>query len=836
MKSRIIAILSLLVLSLVVLSQQSKAASGGEDPVYKRLFSDKSKLTTKKGLITVHKYDEKYYLEVPVSLMGRELLLNSKITKSSDFSLVGFNAAPTKYFVIDKTDSLVVFKTRSGNVVYDKNNEELSNALSSSRMEAIYRSFPIKGHTKDEKAVLFDVTSFFRYSNYDIFDLRGENYGGFLVSIEAMNVNPNASFIDGFEVFDRSLLFNNTVTTNFTLTQLGLQTFLSPEMSLTVSTYVVVLPADKMHPRVTNPEVGSRSVMFEDYRNPFNVKANSYVTRHRLEKGGEIVYYVDTLIKESWLAEIKKAADEWNGAFEKCGMGRPIRLERFPSSPSFRATSPAVNVITLREGTGGISSASNIIDPRTGEILSSRISVTRGLVATIAQIGMYQHSYANPSFRTYFIGEEQIKDGLRASFVKTFGYSLGLSANLAGSMAYTPKEIRSPEFTQANGFTASVMDDLFYNVLAQPGDKERGVRMISDKVGVADYFTIKYLYSEVGSNEEKSLKEMVRQHLDNPRYLFLQTSLPHISDPRGQFSDLGNDPFEFMDTKMKQIRYSIANGDKWLNNDTVPSTLKGLFPAYIFSDFVYNLITPMTSYIGGIYIDPNPKGDGTPRVKAVPKAMQKRIVKAILAQCDDLSWFDSNQKLLDFTGPGASMTQWILGLDMPLKVLMARLPFMTMSVENSKDPYTQREYLGDIEHYLFHHVDEGKVLPQQKVSQIASYIAALINSSNSLKTVFAQSKAKGAARRLVDTDILDRSADMPPYLVRPDQLMISRVSAAGPQTIPYYQGYDLTAVCYEMLDRAKSYLERSKTHSRNAHYRSRMDFYISFIATVTDAK
>lgn len=40
--------------------------------VYDKLFKDKKKHTVNKGTITVHQYEDKIYLELPIELMGRD--------------------------------------------------------------------------------------------------------------------------------------------------------------------------------------------------------------------------------------------------------------------------------------------------------------------------------------------------------------------------------------------------------------------------------------------------------------------------------------------------------------------------------------------------------------------------------------------------------------------------------------------------------------------------------------------------------------------------------------------------------------------------------------------
>ena len=69
-------------------------------------------------------------------------------------------------------------------------------------------------------------------------------------------------------------------------------------------------------------------------------------------------------------------------------------------------------------------------------------------------------------YRTYYLSDSLLCDVLKAYMLKAFGSSLGLAQNLAGSHAYSPQQLRSPQFTQQNGITASVMDNIIYNYLS----------------------------------------------------------------------------------------------------------------------------------------------------------------------------------------------------------------------------------------------------------------------------------------------------------------------------------------------------------------------------------
>ena len=81
--------------------QQTDSVQKKKKSVYDKLFKDKKKHTVNKGTITVHQYEDKIYLELPIELMGRDFLVNSAITTASDISLAGTKAAQSRYLIID---------------------------------------------------------------------------------------------------------------------------------------------------------------------------------------------------------------------------------------------------------------------------------------------------------------------------------------------------------------------------------------------------------------------------------------------------------------------------------------------------------------------------------------------------------------------------------------------------------------------------------------------------------------------------------------------------------------------------------------------------------------
>lgn len=270
-----------------------------------------------------------------------------------------------------------------------------------------------------------------------------------------------------------------------------------PSVQVSVQTLISLLPSanQQMMPRAANASVGTKYVKYKDYRNLENTKDGYYAVKRNYHVGDTITFYVDTLLSKTWIAAISRAVEGWNDSFEKAKLGRPIQLNSFPKDSTFSANDPMANVIKLANNSSQFISFDAPVDPRTGEILGTRIMIPRNLADDVRRYGVCKMAEVDERYRSYDLPDDLLCEVLQAKMLSALGYSLGLSANLAGSAAYSIQQLRSPQFTKENGITASVMDGQIYNYVAMPGDKEKGVVLTFNHPGVYDDFVIKYLYT-----------------------------------------------------------------------------------------------------------------------------------------------------------------------------------------------------------------------------------------------------------------------------------------------------------------------------------------------------
>lgn len=800
--------------------------------VYDKLFKDKKKHTVSKGIITVHQYENKIYLELPIELMGRDFLVNSAVTEASDISLAGTKAAQSRYLIIDKTDSLVLFRDPKYNVRINEQDKNQKEAFTLSRSNAIYKAFPIEGYTSDSTAVVFNATSYFSCSNKDVLNLSGRSYGGMLTIINA-SPQSKTSFVDSIEAFENCISITQNCTAKLSISIMGFVSKEQPELTMAVQTTLALLSKDKMNTREANPRVGTGFISYTDYRNEKRSKKGYYVTRRNISSQQPIIFYLDTLIQDSWAKAIQKSADEWNIVFEKLGLGKPILIKPYEKDSTFRANNPMINTIGFLNNNNSEVTAYNVTDLRTGEILSTKMGVPRDLAFSVRRNGVYQMAEVDPRFRTYYIADEVICENLTARMLKAFGLSLGLTTNLAGSAAYSPQELRSPKFTQEYGITASVMDNIVYNYLAQPGDKEKGVVLVVNKPGVCDAFTLKYLYAPTPTSvkESETLKKWAMEHDGDPRYFYGKRTPIYATDPRCQNNDLGNDPIASIDAQISHVKYIVKNSPDWFHDDNIPNDYRELFPDFVIIELINKTLSPVSSYIGGIYINEASESSNVPSYQSVPADVQKKVLQKIFSTFYDLSWLDSNKDFLRLGGANPDISTWIYNNGYPMMSLMYRLMRMGLSVEKSAMPYTQEAFLNDIEKQLFKETINGKPLSSSMVSQISVYI-------NSLKGMCPTLKALDKAASTSVTSIAlneQREYKLNSLSLLTNFIKTSVFEEAGmePTTaINFYFGTDIEAICYDKLKTARNYLIQARLYARNEIERGKCDYLIAMINRV----
>jgi len=731
---------------------------------YEKLFDKKKNVTTSVGIITLHNIEGKVYFEFPLNLIGKSFLMSSLVDNVSDMSLSYAGQRPSRpsHINFSKTDSLVQIRLVPIPKIVDSEDVGIQEAVDRSSLPSVISSFPIIAFNKDSSAIVFDVTSFFVSGGKHIGTLNASSFGGFIQKVSTFSKDLSA--LKDVEAYDDNISVLSNMTYTFKTFFLGMESGGTEYLTVEMRTTLSLLPEEKFRHRYADYRIGTSVTEFEKFGSKDQGTKLSYLSnRWRLEpKNAEahrsgklseplkpIVFYVDTLFIPSWREAIKKGLLKWNESFEKIGFKDVIRVYDYPSKsqdPKFSAGNASYNCVKYAQTPSrGIARHINT-DPRTGEILSASILFFRDSPVTLQRERIYQTAAVEPGVRGYELPDDLMANSIELAMMREMGFCLGLSANLAGSSWMPVDSLRSATFTQKEGITSSVMDQIRYNYIAQPGDIEKGVKLTADKPGVYDHYAIEWLYrplyaAKTPAQEVSSLKEMISSKIDDPRFFYgKEQNWSAYFDPRSLVEDLGNDKIKAAQYGINTLKYISENATKWVNKNEADESYRELFIDFIFLK-LYDYYRSLMVNIGGIEINSKYEGDPAPTFVPVDKRIQRESLFYMLNQADDLSWAD-NKDLLMMSGMNPSFSRYLANS-------LARLPFQRISMvafaqTKSSDTYTVDEMLTDLSEFSFKNISKGLDPSEAQRATLIALTQVLLGGSNLPNVIVARTRNKNA--------------------------------------------------------------------------------------------
>jgi hypothetical protein len=594
MNFRIAAMAGSFLLSSVVASAQGSISfsgrgnSSGIKP-YSEVITAKAK--TDKGLFTTHKVDDKYYFEIPDSLLGREILIVNRISKAPAGARAGFLG----YAGDQIADNVISFEKGPNNKIFlrsisyqevGRDSSGMYQSVRNSNLQPIAASFPIS-------AFAFDSLTEARGTVIDMTDyLSGDNDILFFDSRIKRTFGINSYIRDNSYVADVKSFPNNieiqTVKTYMRTPgpaqggiTFGAVTGTPTTFELNCS--MVLLPADKMKPRYFDPRVGYFATGYTDYdANPQGIEHINMVTRWKLEPKPEdvdkylrgelvepkkqIVYYIDPATPKKWVPYLIQGVNDWNIAFEKAGWKNAIVAKEAPvNDPSWSLEGAGYSAIIYKPSDVANAVGPNVHDPRTGEILEAHIEWFHNVMNILRDWYFIQTAAVDPQARTMHFSDSLMGQLIRVVSSHEVGHTLGLRHNWGSSSTVPVENLRNKKWVEDNGHTPSIMDYARFNYVAQPEDhiSEKG---LLPRIGDYDKWAIEWGYrwipeAKKPEDEVAILNKMTTEKLKDKRYWFGTESDP--DDPRGQNEDLGDDAAKASGYGIKNLKRILAKLPEW---------------------------------------------------------------------------------------------------------------------------------------------------------------------------------------------------------------------------------------------------------------------------------
>jgi len=773
-------------------------------------FLEKKNLKSANGLITIYKDNKDIWLEIPDSLIGRRVIIcNQIIGSSSPWTSLREDVSEQKIYKICKKDTTLIFREPQRNVETD--DPSIKRALSKSRIDEDAYLLPTVYRNSDSTAIIIKATKIFSPSNKSLFDLNGI-YVSEGKTIETAIPIDELSFTKDVKAFPSGVGIIQEVSYDVTLAQsVGYLKFMTNEKKRFSGTFIsalCVLPEDTLKPRIADPRIGVITEPFTSYRTERAVKKEKNALRWNLNSNRTIDVYVDTLFSPTWREAIKKGICTWNEAFERIGLGERIRVINF--TKDLNSYDPFISKIVASKSSNSENISASICgNSLSGGIISSTISVPGGFADGLRKRAMLEIADVDTRFQNIQIPDDAICEVLSSEMMKIFGQVLGLERNYAGSYAYSPTQLRDPSFTKEKGITASVTDDVTFNIFAIPGDKEQGLTIISNKIGEYDKYAIEWLYKEFpeGADEKALLNDFVEKRQGQKEYLYIPYNRFN-PDPRCLRGDLGNNLFAFHKAALNHLKTSANEATEWLPSDKLDgNSYKELFLDFLWLRFrSVNML--LAKNIGGVYI--NDRKD-TKTYIPIPKSIQKKALNIIMDSCSDLSWIDKNKELMQYSGAYYSI-QSFNTIQMSALGIYSRSENIIFAENEAESQYTWSEFIDDYIERLTKNISRGLMLPGEEMP-INNLIYKLTESSPVLTENYRLARAKKN------------------FALQQDISLRPNVIAA-----PEVWKQDLDAASLQKLKKLRNILSKGKSMAKDSFSSGKISFLISEIDSALKGK
>lgn len=329
-----------------------------------------------------------------------------------------------------------------------------------------------------------------------------------------------------------------------------------------------------------------------------------------------------------WKKYIQMGVEDWNLAFEKIGFKNAIQTRPFPTDdPEFDPDNIKYSCIRYAPIWTANAMGPSWTDPRTGEIINASVYIYHNLVSLLYSWRFIHTAATDPDVRVKILPEEIMGDAIRYVTRHEVGHCFGFMHNMAASTAYPTEKLRDPMFTQKYGTTPSIMDYARFNYIAQPGDKEKGVKLTPPILGEYDYYLVKWNYSPIlnahtPEEEKATLNQWIAEKANNPIYRYGKQQIMTDYDPSSQTEDLGDDAMKSSEYGIKNLKYILANLNNWFDSSDKDYTHRFMLYNELVQQYV-RYLNHVYANIGGIYLTERYVGDPRPSYESVTKEKQK---------------------------------------------------------------------------------------------------------------------------------------------------------------------------------------------------------------------
>jgi hypothetical protein len=711
---------------------------------------------SQKGMISVHKMDEKWYFEIPDSLLDKDIMAVTRYAKTAaGGGIFGGEEVNRQMLRWEKgMDDNLLLRSVTVVVASPDSTKPIFQAVKNSNSDPIIGVFDIKAVKKEPKgkSSVIDVTDFFNADN-QVFSLNGiskqllkltafKKEASYIEKIRSFPINTEIRTVKTFSVTPQ-LLSTSPVPSIGQYLPSGLD---AGVVTLEMNTSLILLPEKPMRKRIFDSRVGyfaNQYAIFgeESQRSDTEV----FAVRWRLEPKNEedarrqqngeliepkkpIVYYIDPATPLKWRKCLKAGVDDWQVAFEKAGWKNAIRGEYWPENDTTMSLEDA-RYSVIRYFAADIQNAygPNVHDPRSGEILESHIGWYHNVMRLLRNWYIIQAGAVDPKARTKKFDDELMGQLVRFVSSHEIGHTLGLRHNMGASSATPVEKLRDKDWIEEHGHTASIMDYARFNYVAQPEDS---ITNLFPRIGDYDKWAIQWGYSNFADAKDAKAEKAILNCMTKEAYkdyrLHFGTEISPY-DPRYQTEDLSDNAMIASEYGIKNLKRILPNLIEWSREDG---------ESYKELDEIYaNVISQYRRYlghvmknVGGIYDNPTTYDMEGSTFETVSKATQKEAVEFLNKQLFKTPYWLLDQDILSKIKPETGVEAVKALQEYAITTLFAGdRAVRLMETGVSSKNYTLDDLFTDLESGIWSEVKAGKAIDLYRRNLQKVYIEKLID-------------------------------------------------------------------------------------------------------------
>lgn len=618
--------------------------------------------TELKGLFTVRHIEDKWYFEVPDSLLGRYFLAVTRLTATPQnfgkYAGEMMNEA-TVYFEKRDEKTMLLRVYVLSQLADEKDN--ISRTLKASTVDPIVASFKIIGPNKDAKRSLIEVTKLFKSEN------KVMSFAEFFSKrLKLGGLQSDRTFIDTLKVYPINVEIATTRT--YSSSGLNMAAAQTGAVTLGLNTSFVMLPKIPMRKRLWDERVGyftDRVTYFNDNQHKTDREqfigrfrlVPKYVQRYRrgelVEPVKPIIFYIDPATPKKWVPYLIKGVNDWQVAFEAAGFKKAIIGKEWPKDrPDMSVDDARYNVIRYLPAEIENAYGPHVVDPRSGETIESHICWYHNVMNLLTKWYMTQCGPLDKRAQKMPFDDKLMGELIRFVSSHEVGHTLGLRHNMGASHATPVEKLRDKAWVEKHGHTVSIMDYARFNYVAQPQDgiSSKG---LFPRINDYDKWAIKWGYQyrpefKDEFAERKALRaETTKVLKNNPRLWF--SGEGRDEDPRSQTEDLGDNNVKASDYGILNLQRVMANLPKWTKQpDSQFDNLTEMHESV--RDQFRRYTNHVLKNVGGRYLNNLP---GSKPYEVAPAERQKEAVDFLARQLFDAPLWLYPDNITSITGDNA---------------------------------------------------------------------------------------------------------------------------------------------------------------------------------------